>query len=79
MKYAEVIDCKSLGIRADPTITEYADDVVEVVKAGTVLIADDSKVIFSWDDKAFFSVETPSGKKGYANVNCLKLGKGVKT
>lgn len=78
MKDAEVVNCKSLGIRVDPTKTPYAEDIVTTIKAGEHLKVDDSITVYSWNDKKFHPVDLENGQKGYAIVDCLKIGKEVK-
>ena len=78
MKDAEVINCKSLGIRVDPTRTSIAENVVTTIKAGEHLKVNDKITVYSWDDKKFHPVDLEDGKKGYALVNCLKIGKEVR-
>ena len=72
---AKVIGCKSLGIRRDPSVTPICEDVIETVSQGEIVELTDSNQIveYSWDDRKFYKVITPSGKEGYANVKCLEI------
>lgn len=71
---ATVINCKTLGIRKDPEDTEYADDIIGEVKAGTKLEVDPTDRVYSWTGKEFYKVWTPYGAEGYAIIDCLELG-----
>lgn len=70
---ATVINCHELGIRKAPWITEIAEETVETIKAGEVVEIASDKTFYSWDDKEFRKVKTPSGAVGYAIVDCLKM------
>lgn len=72
---AKVINCKKLGIRKDPSVTPFCEDVIETVAQGEFVELTESDPIaeYSWDDRKFYKVSTPSGKEGYANVKCLEI------
>jgi hypothetical protein len=79
MKDAEVINCKSLSIRADPENVERYEDIVETVKVGTHLTVDTDDAVYSWNDRLYYKVCVADEKKGYALSECLKIGKEVRT
>ena len=63
---AKIVNCKKLGIRKDPSITSIYKETIE--------LADNPPIpVYGWDDRKFYKVVTPSGKEGYANVECLEI------
>ena len=67
-----VINCHRLGIRKDPTITEFAEEIVGYADAGEALEANFEDLVYSWQGVEFVGVTTDSGVIGYANMRCLK-------
>ena len=72
---AKIVNCKKLGIRKDPSITSIYKETIEVVDGKeTIELADNPPIpVYGWDDRKFYKVVTPSGKEGYANVECLEI------
>lgn len=76
---AKIVNCKKLGIRKEPSITSIYKEIVEVVDGKEIIELADNPPIptYGWDDRKFYKVLTPSGKEGYANVECLEIIGGV--
>lgn len=71
-----VYNCKKLGIRKDPTITEIAEEVVAELSPGDPIDVDYNRIYWSWDDKQFYKVSIGS-TEGYAITSCVKPKKGA--
>lgn len=72
MTKMKIVGCHELGIRKDPSDTDYSSEVIETVKAADVLEVDTEDTNWSWDGKEFYKVKTPSGKDGWAIASALK-------
>lgn len=71
-----VYNCKKLGIRKDPTITEIAEEVVSELSPGDPIDVDYNRIYWSWDDKQFYKVSIGS-IEGYAITSCVKPKRGA--
>lgn len=51
MTKMKIVGCHELGIRKDPSDTDYSSEVIETVKATDVLEVDTEDTDWSWDGK----------------------------
>lgn len=72
MTKMKIVGCHELGIRKDPSETDYSSEVIEVVKADSILEVDTEDTNWSWDGYEFYRVKTPTGKWGWAITSALK-------
>lgn len=73
MTKMKVTNCHELSIRKDVTCPELEETVLTVVKKGTELLVDTSRVYWNWKDRQYYKVKTISGVEGYAPTDALTL------
>ena len=65
------IAVKSASIRKAPWITPISEDVIDEVKAGSVVTVDKTQICYDWTDKMFYKCITESGKEGWINAEIV--------
>lgn len=76
MKTATIRNCKTCGVRKDPTDPNEDDVLVDQLKVGTKVQVDPEDVVYNWQGRKFLKVKLTGGKEGYICRDLLEV-KGV--
>lgn len=76
MKTATIRNCKSCGIRKDPTDPNEDDVLVGELKLGDKVRVDLNDTVYNWQGRLFAKVKITGGSEGYICRDLLEV-KGV--
>lgn len=76
MKTATIRNCKSCGIRKDPTDPNEDDVLVGELKLGDKVQVDLNDTVYNWQGRLFVKVKITGGSEGYICRDLLEV-KGV--
>lgn len=76
MKTATIRNCKSCGIRKDPTDPNEDDVLVGELKLGDKVQVDLDDTVYNWQGRLFAKVKITGGAEGYICRDLLEV-KGV--
>ncbi len=76
MKTATIQNCKSCGIRKDPTDPNEDDVLVGELKLGDKVQVDLNDTVYNWQGRLFVKVKITGGSEGYICRDLLEV-KGV--
>lgn len=76
MKTATIRNCKTCGVRKDPTYPNGDDVLVDRLKEGAKVEVDTEDITCNWQGRKFLKAKLTGGKEGYICRDLLEV-KGV--